>query len=113
MPISRYADNTVVSTSDSSYSDLLTKRGVTSIIHYSFKEFKKLKIKDVIGISVASHTWQFNDRFFKLSAEYYNDPTYWWIIAYYNSTPLESDVNVGDVIQIPLPLENILEALEY
>ena len=113
MPISRYKNNTIVRTGEAAYSDLLDKRGVPYISHFSFRKLKTLRLEDIADMSIINHTWQFNDRFFKLSSRYYNDPTYWWIIAYYNNTPLETNVNVGDVLEIPVPLESILAALEY
>lgn len=113
MPVSRYSKNIVVRTDTSDYKTALDKRGVQYIDHFSFEKFKILRIRDIVGIKIVNHTWQASDRFFKLSNEYYNDPTYWWIIAYYNGTPLETDVTVGQNIQIPIPLEYILAALEY
>ena len=56
--------------------------------------------------------WGSSDRFYKLAGQYYGDPTYWWIIAYFNNTPLESDVKLGQTLYIPVPLEEIISALE-
>ena len=113
MSVSRYRKNRIVTTSNSSYAEILENRGVSSINHFSLEKLKILRMKDVRKISIVNHTWQFSDRYHKLAAEHYNDPTYWWIIAYYNNKPLESDIEVGEVIQIPVPLEFILSALEY
>tara|TARA_Y100001937_G_C7084500_1_gene314655 strand:- start:29 stop:370 length:342 start_codon:yes stop_codon:yes gene_type:complete len=113
MGISRYENNLVVRTSTIEYSDILDRRGVSFIDHVSFEKFKTLRVRDIIGIEVINHTWQPSDRFFKLASQYYNDPTYWWIIAYYNNLPLETDAKVGQVLEIPVPLEYILSALGY
>lgn len=113
MAVSRYRNNTVTTTSGEEYADVLTSRGVNSITHYSFEAFKNLKIRDLLGIQVETHTWESSDRFFKLSDKYYGDPTYWWIIASFNKTPLETDVKLGQNILIPFPLESILSALGY
>ena len=113
MGVSRYSKNSIVRTSEISYDDALSRRGVSHIDHYSFEKFKILKIRDIEDIKLVDHIWVSSDRFYKLSSQYYGDPTYWWIIAYYNSTPLETDVEIGQNLQIPTPLEYILRALEY
>ena len=113
MAVSRYRKNNIVITGEAPYANILNRRGVNYISHYSFEKFKVLKVKDIAGIKIEKHIWVPSDRFFKLSSTYYGDPTYWWIIAYYNNKPLETDVSAGDVLRIPVPLEYILAALEY
>ena len=113
MPKSRYDKNRIVTTTNSEHRDLLEKRGARFIDHYSFSSFKTLKIKDIANINIVTHTWESSDRFFKLANKYYGDPTYWWIISYFNNKPLETDLNLGDTVEIPVPLERILIALDY
>lgn len=113
MPVSRYKNNILVVTAEYPYKDILKKRDVSSITHLSFKEFKVLKMRDLEGIEIINHTWESSDRFFKLASRYYGDPTYWWIIAYYNNLPLETDAELGQLIEIPTPLEYVLTALGY
>tara|TARA_R100001086_G_scaffold180541_1_gene100305 strand:+ start:55 stop:396 length:342 start_codon:yes stop_codon:yes gene_type:complete len=113
MPVSRYDKNKIIINRQQEYSKILTDRGVNQIDHFSFEKFKNLKIRDIQGIDIVRHTWKSSDRFFKLASIYYNDPTYWWIIAYFNNAPLETDLNVGDVLSIPIPLSYILSAMDY
>tara|TARA_R100000995_G_C3476046_1_gene121011 strand:+ start:1141 stop:1482 length:342 start_codon:yes stop_codon:yes gene_type:complete len=113
MAVSRYRNNAIVTTNSEEYADVLTNRGVNSITHYSFESFKDLKVRDFLGIQIDTHTWKSSDRFFKLADKYYGDPTYWWVIASFNKTPLETDVELGQNILIPFPLESILSALGY
>ena len=113
MPKSRYDKNDLVTTTSFEHPDLLDKRGVRTVNHYSFTKFKTLRIKDIANVNIVIHTWQSSDRFFKLANKYYGDSTYWWIIAYFNNKPLETDLNLGDEVEIPVPLERILLALEY
>ena len=63
-------------------------------------------------IDTVSVTWKLGERFYKLSSTYYNNPEYWWVIAWFNQIPLETQLNAGDVIDIPFPLERILRILE-
>lgn len=113
MPVSRYKGKKIVVNNSIEYRDIFEGRGVSQVTHYSFEKLKSLKVDDIRNIDIIRHTWQSNDRFFKLSATYYNDPSYWWIIAYFNNKPLETDVEVGEVLLIPSPLPYILSALGY
>jgi len=59
-------------------------------------------------MSTIQHVWATGDRYHKLSAIYYKNPKYWWLIAWYNQTPTEAHVKVGELIYIPMPLERAL-----
>ena len=48
----------------------------------------------------------------EICKEYYGEEQYWWIIAWYNLRPLETDFKPGDVVYIPTPLEDVLSAFE-
>jgi len=68
---------------------------------------------DVLGFDYEIHVWGMGDRYYKLADRYYGDPTYWWIIAWFNKKPTESHINVGDFIRVPLPLGEVLATLGY
>ena len=112
MAISRYRDNGIVLNNNSQYQKLLKERGITKALIISFKKFKQLRYKDLTGVTIENYRWKSTDRFYKLSEEYYGDSVYWWIIALFNNTPLESDVKVGQNILIPTPLERVIEILD-
>ena len=59
-----------------------------------------------------THIWKYGDRLYKLANSYYNDPEYWWIIAWYNGYPTEADIPMGAVLSVPVDLEQILNTLE-
>jgi len=63
------------------------------------------------AIRSTTHVWTYGDRFYKLANQYYNDVTFWWVIAWYNSVPTEANLKTGDLIQIPLNLESALKSL--
>jgi hypothetical protein len=54
--------------------------------------FDTIKQREVYGIGsnmlkdapYVSHKLATNDTLHKLSLQYYNNPTYWWVIAYFN-----------------------------
>ena len=58
------------------------------------------------------HVWGLGDRLYKLAHQYYGDPALWWIIAWYNTRPTEAHFKQGDVIRIPLPLNEVLALLQ-
>ena len=47
-----------------------------------------------------------------LAHKFYENPNYWWVIAWYNAYMTEADVFTGDVIHIPLNLEQALRVLK-
>lgn len=112
MAISRYRGNGLVINEDSQYKELFRARGIDQVILFSFRKFKKLRYKDLTGVTLENYRWKSTDRFYKLSEQYYGDLVYWWIIASFNNTPLETDVKIGQNILIPTPLDRILEILD-
>tara|TARA_R110001583_G_scaffold6954_11_gene34782 strand:+ start:1065 stop:1406 length:342 start_codon:yes stop_codon:yes gene_type:complete len=112
MAISRYRRQILISNDFGAYKEILNNRGVKTIHHFSFQKFKELKVGDLPGILLETHTWERSDRFYKLASHYYGDSQYWWVIAFFNNTPLETDVKLGQKIIIPTPLDVIISALE-
>jgi hypothetical protein len=72
---------------------------------------KNPEIFERINLATDTHVWKYGDRFYKLAHTYYNDSQLWWIIAWYNGYPTEANVKVGDVLDIPLNLEEIIKTL--
>ncbi len=83
----------------------LPKIATINIEYPTFDEMLDLDYEDVV--------WTMGDRYYKLAAAYYGDPTYWWVIAWFNKKPTESHVNIGDVIRIPTSLSDVLTAMGY
>ena len=82
-----------------------------TIEHYDTIKMKNPSILDRATLSTANHIWTYGDRFYRLAETYYQAPEYWWVIAWYNGRPTEADVSTGDVISIPLNLEQALITL--
>jgi len=68
---------------------------------------------DLLDIDYENYVWTLGDRYYKLSANFYGDPNYWWVIAWFNKKPTESHLKIGDVIRIPKSLGEILTAMGY
>ena len=113
MAISRYKKSKTTTVGGKGYKEILKNRPTKRVTVLSFEQFKELKVSELTGISLETHIWAPSDRFFKLADRYYGNSVYWWVIAYFNQTPLEADVKVGQKLLIPVPLERILEAMDY
>ena len=109
--MSRYTNITVANNDSDFYSPLAQKRGLKSIQHMQTVVLKNPEIFERINLATDTHVWKYGDRFYKLAHTYYNDSQLWWIIAWYNGYPTEANVKVGDVLDIPLNLEEIIKTL--
>lgn len=89
--------------------DVVTNlREVKSISHYATPVYKPLTESQLNSLQVFKHIWSEGDKYHKLSTQYYQDPTFWWVIARFNGKPTEAHLNIGDVVYIPIPFERII-----
>lgn len=110
--MSRYIDRNILTNESRKYKSTFEKRGLIKMLHYDTPKHTYPTAAQISTLEMSGHTWKVGDRFYKLAYEAYGDSTLWWIIAWFNKTPTEADINNGDVIQIPFPLERILQYLE-
>lgn len=108
---SRYDNRRLIKNNLEEYETIFEDRGINYIIQYDTKGLKYPTVKQIKNLTRVQHVWVVGDRFYKLAAEFYGDPTYWWVIAQYNKTPTEASLTVGDIVYIPTPLEKILNYL--
>jgi len=109
--MSRYGSSNVTNNDSDFYSPLAEKRGLKAIQHFQTVVIHNPQIFERMQIRTNSHVWKYGDRYYKLANTYYGDPQLWWIIAWYNGYPTEVNVKVGDVLEIPLNFEQIIEVL--
>ena len=93
------------------YKPLFEKRGIRFLKQYKSPNMHAPTDRELGTLTVQSHIWKMGDRYWKLASTYYQDPTLWWIIAWFNEKPTESHVKMGEVIGIPLPYDTILPIL--
>jgi len=94
------------------YEKVMEERGYPQgVIHYATPKLRHPSASEIFKLQRQQHAWRIGDRYFKLAHKYYGDPTYWWIIAWYNRKPTESHVKLGEVLYIPSPLEDVLRYL--
>jgi nucleoid-associated protein YgaU len=107
--MNRYTRATQIRNVGSYYREL--RRGRRRIIHYDVLEMKNPTMQERVNLKTTTHIWKYGDRLYKLADQYYGDPEYWWVIAWYNMTPTEVALKTGQVIRIPLSLTAALSAL--
>ena len=112
MAISRYKNLHIINNSDVDYRKQFSTRydNRNSLQHYETQALEYPTFDDIRQIETANHMWSLGDRYYKLSATHYGNPKYWWVIAWFNKKPTEQHVEIGDIIKIPLPLRDALEA---
>tara|TARA_Y100000114_G_scaffold36719_2_gene32266 strand:+ start:1029 stop:1379 length:351 start_codon:yes stop_codon:yes gene_type:complete len=110
MAVSRYNNRTIIDNNNESYvlSDILKKRGINSIEQFITARLRSPDINEIINLDVKTEIWAVGTKYFKLAKKYYGSEEYWWVIAWYNLKPLETDFKPGDVVYIPTPLQDIL-----
>lgn len=110
----RYKNQRVFINDTDAYKRYLKDRGLKHIKQYSTpKMFYPSDTISMANFSTLKHIWGTGDRYYKLADEYYQDPTMWWVIAFYNQKPTEFHIKLGDIIFIPTPLDSILYSIGY
>ena len=109
---SRYTKSKFLENDVEFYEFLRKKRSNTSsVTHMATVTLTHPNALERASLRTTNHIWKYGDRFYNLAYRYYDNPEYWWIIAWYNGTPTEANVNNGDLISIPLDIEEVLMAL--
>ncbi len=105
---SRYQNRRIIGNEDEMYDNLREDKNVKSIRQYSTPTLKYISPKQKKRIKTVSHVWTYGDKYYKLAIKYYGSADYWWIIAQYNYAPTEAHVKNGQILNIPVVIEQIL-----
>jgi len=109
--MSRYNKTDVLSNSLEYYAYLRRRRHLKSVVQYATPILHNPTILQRASLLTSTHIWKYGDRYYNLAAKYYGNPSYWWVIAWYNSKPTEADIFPGDAIEIPVNIENVFKVL--
>tara|TARA_A100001515_G_scaffold13479_1_gene10193 strand:+ start:622 stop:963 length:342 start_codon:yes stop_codon:yes gene_type:complete len=110
MAISRYQLRGKALNKNKLYDETFKKRGVKYVKHYRTPNLRFPTQKELKRIESVEHIWKLGDRYEKLAFDFYGDPEYWWVIAWFNRRPTDFQNRIGDVIYIPLALEDAIKA---
>ena len=109
--MSRYNKNKILNNSNEYYRRLRqTRNNLKNIRQFETPILRHPTVSDRVNIDSTQIVYGVGDRLYKLADQYYNDVTLWWIIAWYNGRPTEADFFPGDLITIPLNIEQVIEA---
>jgi len=90
------------------YKKLRARRGIPgALTQYATNRKRRPDVEEVGSLNNVLHIWSTGDRLYKLADEHYGDSTLWWIIAWYNGTPTEGHLKVGDGVYVPKPLDRV------
>ena len=90
------------------YRKFLKERGISRFRHLSKMKLNKIVPSDINNLTVIDHIYKTGDSLSKLSHKYYGDVRFWWIIAWFNKKPIDNLYDLGDVVHIPLPIEEVM-----
>ena len=93
------------------YKQHLELRGVKFINQYKTFHMRHPTAEQIGKLTMIGHVWSLGDRYYKLAHQYYGDSEWWWIIAWFNQKPTESHVDLGEVVNVPTPLNEVLQIL--
>ena len=101
----RYTGRKIAINDLEEYEFLLEKRGRKEITQNEFFELNRDFTK--ANFKVQTHIWTQGDKLYKISAQYYGDIKFWWLIALWNNGPTDADYIMGQKIQIPYPISEL------
>ncbi len=102
-------DATLLRNGEDVYEKLCAKMGVNNIQHCGRITFgSPLNEEFRQDLQKREHIFSIGDRLSKLAFQYYGDAKLWWVLAWYNGKPTDHHCRVGDIIEVPFPLEEVL-----
>ena len=113
MPVSRYSGTEIILNDLDEHKEFFESRGKQFIMQHRVNSLKALSLSEIASLHQHMHLWKQADKFWKLADKYYGESRYWWVIAQYNQKPTEAHVSVGDVVIVPMPLQQVLTAMGY
>lgn len=109
MAISRYKKFDVINNNDADYKKVFSSRfGNKGLLQLTTTTFRTPTEQELNNVEYSNEVWSLGQRLYKLSYKYYGDSQYWWLIALFNSIATEADLEFGQVIKVPVPLDTTL-----
>tara|TARA_Y100000592_G_scaffold22853_1_gene35460 strand:+ start:2498 stop:2839 length:342 start_codon:yes stop_codon:yes gene_type:complete len=107
---SRYGGRGLIFNDNEEYKKkFFNDRDINRAVQYDTAEFLFPTTDQIAELENIKIRWGATSKLYNLAAQHYGNPTYWWVIALYNKKPTEADFKIGEIVYIPLPLEEILE----
>ena len=111
--VDRYGNRRIITNQSNLYKSMLDKRFVNKIEHYNTPILRYPTDEEIGELDFEEVVWSVGSSYTKLAYDYYGSPQLWWVIAWFNKKPMDTEVKLGDLIMIPLPIEKILTFYDY
>ena len=110
MSDSNWADHAdEVDSSSPLYANFLRRRNSESAQHRTIVRFGDPRNQSFLAkIKKTLHIYKTGDRLSKIAHKHYGDSRYWWVLAWFNSKPTDFHCKIGDIIEVPKPLDEVL-----
>jgi hypothetical protein len=109
MSISRYKKSDIINNNDADYKKVFSSRfGNKGLLQFSTTNFRIPTDQEINNIQYVNENWTLGQRLYKLAYKHYGDSQYWWLIALFNNVATEADLQFGQVIKVPMPLDLVL-----
>lgn len=109
MSLSRYKELEIIRNVDDEYKLTFPSRfSYNGINQYKTDTLKYPSEEERLSMTINTEIWKYGSRLYKYAQTYYGDPSYWWVIAWYNKLGTEDELSYGDSIDIPTPLDFVL-----
>jgi|9_EtaG_2_1085328.scaffolds.fasta_scaffold00617_1 hypothetical protein len=92
------------------YFDVFEERGVKFLSISTTQPFDGLQNYSIEVLDTIY--WSHEHKLFNLAYKYYNDYSYWWVIALVNKKPTDSHYKIGDEVYIPRNPVGLADLLE-
>ncbi len=112
MPISRFEGRQKAILDSPNYKEWYQNKGRKFFKIYRSGMLKYPTVEEIKQLSIRSHRWTYGDRYDKLASSYYGEPQLWWVIAWFNKQPIEQNLRRGQILNIPFPLEYVLDYMD-
>ncbi len=94
---------------DDIYRNFFKKTGSTTIEHVGLAFFGNPKDFEFLNeIKKINHVFSVGDSLSKIAFKHYGDSRFWWLLAWFNTKPTDFHCKIGDIIEVPLPLEEVI-----
>ena len=114
MAISRYKQTPTIKNTDQDYKKYFSSRfGKTGLVQKASTIMKHPTDDELADVSYVNNVWGMGQRLYKLAFEYYGDAQYWWVIALFNGIATESEIEFGQIIKVPVPIDKMLRLYGY
>lgn len=97
----RYKRRITARNDEQMYDQVFKTKGVKGIRQYVTPNTPRPTREEINKIRYYEYVWTVGDRFWSLADKIYGDKNLWYVIARFNNTPTEADVESGQIIRIP------------